>query len=202
MAGERCPDTMLTAVVDWVDGRVVHVGDESGQGGGLLGVEPEQQQQQVMGQPPGSSSIPWTGGEGGGDGGSDGGGGRRGGGGGGSRGAAGSDVAPPPEGTAWQRLAAGAGGVGGAAFAETNAKRNERNTGAAGSSSPSPSTQTMMRWPASPHPQGHWNPSPYYDHRLFQFDHRAHAPDERPRPAPENSLRFMVGGGGAGSSRT
>ena len=41
IGGERCPDTVLTAVMDFVDGSVVHVGDAAGAGGGLLGVTPE-----------------------------------------------------------------------------------------------------------------------------------------------------------------
>jgi hypothetical protein len=35
---ERCPETVLVAVMDWVDGTVAHVGDAAGAGGGLLGV--------------------------------------------------------------------------------------------------------------------------------------------------------------------
>ena len=38
---ERCPESVLIAVMDWVEGTVEHVGDAAGAGGGLLGVAPE-----------------------------------------------------------------------------------------------------------------------------------------------------------------
>jgi len=83
------------------------------------------------------------------------------------------DVAPPPSGTVWQRLAAGVGGVGGAT--EVTAETRAAGGGGGGGGGAG-----GWQWPASPHPQS-WCTSPYYDSRLFKFDHRALAPDERPR---------------------
>ena len=92
----------------------------------------------------------------------------------------GGDGAPPPEGTLWQRLAAGVGGVGGVGG-------GERGGGDPSTPSPSPSL-------AAPHaPNGHWCASPYYDHRLFAFDHKSASPDERARAAVESSTRFAAG---------
>ena len=45
-AGERAPETVLVAVMDWVDGRVLHVGDHAGRGGGLLGVQAQSDEEE------------------------------------------------------------------------------------------------------------------------------------------------------------
>jgi hypothetical protein len=166
---ERCPETVLVAVMDWVDGTVAHVGDAAGAGGGLLGVPgPERSG--------GSGTAELTEG-----------------------GVPGEPAPPQAQGSVWQRLAAGAGGVGGRApafgvgvgvgdggVAKTSGERFV-------SSNPNPAgLEPGFRWPARPSSQGHWSPSPYFDTRLFRYDERAAAPDERPRPAPDVSLRFSA----------
>ena len=165
MGGERCPETMLSAVVDWVDGSIVHVGDGQGLGEGLLGVAPEAAAHAVeVSDAERSGGCPLSGAErdrlraSGAEG--------------------GWEFVPPPEGTTWQRLAAGAAGGG------TPAGTPDVN--------PTARPARAARWPAAPHPQGYWNPSPYYDQRLFQFDARAASPDEHPRPAQEHSLKFSA----------
>lgn len=191
---ERCPESVLIAVMDWVEGTVELVGDAAGAGGGLLGVAPE------------NSQTAWNaeraaaGAEGG---------------------VPGEPAPPQAEGSAWQRLAAGAGGVGGPESGLAEARRGGApssdvvdplfrggfsSVGDAVSCSssrvssrrvpgwgPNPAgLEPGFRWPARPSSQGHWSPSPYFDTRLFRYDPRAAAPDERPRPAPDVSLRFSA----------
>ena len=185
---ERCPESVLIAVMDWVEGTVEHVGDAAGAGGGLLGVAPETTQTAW------NAERAAAGAEGG---------------------VPGEPAPPQAEGSAWQRLAAGAGGVGGPESAFAEARRGGAPSsdvvdprggsvgGAVSSSSsrvssrrvPGPNPAGLepgFRWPARPSSQGHWSPSPYFDTRLFRYDARAAAPDERPRPAPDVSLRFSA----------
>ena len=168
---ERCPETVLVAVMDWVEGTVAHVGDAAGAGGGLLGVPgpPERSG--------GSGTAEVTEG-----------------------GVPGEPAPPQAQGSVWQRLAAGAGGVGGRAPAFGGGFRDAAVADAEPSdprfvcrSNPNPAgLEPGFRWPARPSSQGHWSPSPYFDTRLFRYDERAAAPDERPRPAPDVSLRFSA----------
>ena len=185
---ERCPESVLIAVMDWVEGTVEHVGDAAGAGGGLLGVAPETTQTAW------NAERAAAGAEGG---------------------VPGEPAPPQAEGSPWQRLAAGAGGVGGPESAFAEARRGGAPSsdvvdprggsvgGAVSSSSsrvssrrvPGPNPAGLepgFRWPARPSSQGHWSPSPYFDTRLFRYDARAAAPDERPRPAPDVSLRFSA----------
>jgi hypothetical protein len=185
---ERCPESVLIAVMDWVEGTVEHVGDAAGAGGGLLGVAPENTQTAW------NAERAAAGAEGG---------------------VPGEPAPPQAEGSAWQRLAAGAGGVGGPKSAFAEARRGGAPSsdvvdplggsvgGAVSSSSsrvssrrvPGPNPAGLepgFRWQARPSSQGHWSPSPYFDTRLFRYDARAAAPDERPRPAPDVSLRFSA----------
>jgi len=174
---ERCPETVLVAVMDWVDGTVAHVGDAAGAGGGLLGVP------SVPERSGGSGTAEVTEG-----------------------GVPGEPAPPQAQGSVWQRLAAGAGGVGGRAPALPAfgvgdvgvAKPSVADAKPSGErfvcrSNPNPAgLEPGFRWPARPSSQGHWSPSPYFDTRLFRYDERAAAPDERPRPAPDVSLRFSA----------
>ena len=164
----RCPATVLVAVVRLRDGAVVHVGDLRGEGGGLLGVE----------------SGPATGAGEAGEG-------KRGGGGGGgpSEWAFFGEEPPPAEGTEWARLApctASAPRL--PAMCAVGGPKGAGVTGVTGG----PASGTRFEWPKTPPPVGHWCASPYLDPRLFDFDRRAIAPDERPRVASELSLRFSA----------
>ena len=169
---ERCPESVLVAVMDWVDGTVAHVGDAAGTGGGLLGV-PNAPERSGLSKEVTEGGVP------------------------------GEPAPPQAEGSVWQRLAAGAGGVGGRApgGVGVGVGVGDGDGGVAKpvssqrfvSSNPNPAgLEPGFRWPARPSSQGHWSPSPYFDTRLFRYDERAAAPDERPRPAPDVSLRFSA----------
>ena len=190
---ERCPESVLVVVMDWVAGTVALVGDANGAGGGLLGVAPDTSPHEECTSERGawSAECAAAGAEGG---------------------VPGEPAPPQAEGSAWQRLAAGAGGVGGPAASVFSARRGSGPAdgvtdgggasaagGAVSSRSRGPLSSPALaclepgfRWPARPSSQGHWSPSPYFDTRLFRYDERAAAPDERPRPASDVSLRFST----------
>ena len=167
--GERAPETVLSAVMDFVDGTVVCVGDGRGAGGGLLGGETDKKKE--------------TGEGGDGDGASAGGARVR------HRATRSEWPAPRAEGSEWRRLAAGVSGVGGfgvevdVADGDGDGDRDGDGDFRWGDG---------MRTAAGPSQQSHWCASPYYDARMFLFDGRAAAPDERQRPATEHSLRFTA----------
>ena len=169
--GERAPETVLSAVMDYVDGRVVRVVDARGAGGGLPGGERDKEKEK--------ETQTQTGG------------GRDGASAGGARvthRATRSEwPAPRAEGSEWRRLAAGVWGVGG--FDVVVAV----GAGAgAGDGDGDFRWGDGMRTGAGPSQQSHWCASPYYDARMFLFDGRAAAPDERQRPATEHPLRFAA----------
>ena len=87
--------------------------------------------------------------------------------------------APRAEGSEWRRLAAGVSGVGG--FRAEDGDSGDFRDG-----------DVLAANLAKPSQQNHWCASPYYDARMFLFDGRAAAPDERQRPATEHALRFAA----------
>ena len=161
----RCPATVLVAVVRLSDGAVVHVGDLRGEGGGLLGVESSSDYnyrgdagEGKRANIGGGIGVEWPFGE----------------------------EPPPAEGTEWARLApctASAPRL--PATCAVGPARSRTGPGSSGAA--------RFEWPKTPPlPAGHWCASPYLDPALFDFDRRAIAPDERPRGASELSLRFSA----------
>ena len=196
LGSERCPESVLVAVMRWTTGEILNVGDAAGMGGVLLGVPPEVLAGTRYSAAVGSSNIVSSGAEGG---------------------VPGEPAPPQAEGSVWQRLASGAGGVGGPVYAghavgasqgpsehggtSTDCMSNDNTDSPDPNRQPTSRHQSLLnkmdlapgfRWPSRPSSQGHWSPSPYFDARYFRYDQRAIAPDERPRPAPDVSLKFTA----------
>ena len=156
--GERAPETVLSAVMDYVDGRVmdyVEAGGNLRESSAALFAGGEEENERLAGGAGAAS--------------------RRG----GARGLESEWPAPRAEGSEWRRLAAGVSGVGG--FRAEDGDSGDFRDG-----------DVLAANLAKPSQQNHWCASPYYDARMFLFDGRAAAPDERQRPATEHALRFAA----------